>query len=148
MFIVILGILFFARMGRETINEESRKKADVDAITLFSLVTNLPELQCSKYGGVTDPACINLYKAKALSKLIKKEGERSVKSPAFFYYNALFGDATVSLATIYPNEENITLYDRKPRHTTRSIPIRIPIKVEDPITNKKAFGVLTVTHHT
>ncbi|NJL43808.1 MAG: hypothetical protein HC945_00570 [Nitrosarchaeum sp.] len=144
MILILLGLLIYTRVAREDLSVTERVIAYEETLELFTIIRNLPEIQCSSAGGIQDLNCIDTYKAEAFSETLAQA--RSARTEAFYYYQDLLGPSRITLQTIHPTATNTTLYQSNTTANRNIIPLRAPIKVYNPVQKITHFGVLEVEY--
>lgn len=141
-FLLSFGFTFYGKMQKISNEEKIRKAMDVDAVSLAIKTSNLPELQCSTKN-VAEPNCYDRQKLLAFRKATQGQNNLFLTD----HYYQVFGYSRIELQMIYPDEENILLYNRT-RGDGGSIVTLLPMTVYDPITKKSNFAYLNVTYYT
>lgn len=135
--LIVIGLIFYANVLKGNIELQKEESIQLKAIEVAQRASSLPELQCSEDNIVSDN-CIDLLKLEAASEIIV-EPENEI----FYYDRFLFSKITVN--EIYPGNREWTLYNRTLDEFSNKIVTNIPISLFDPVDNKNAFGVMTVT---
>lgn len=143
--VIVIGLLFLAIFLRlsasksKTISAEQLEKSAVDIATIVSA---MPELQCTKNNVITTN-CINILKANILAtdsdnnKLIDFIEDNKA------YYYSIFGFSNISIKQNYPQETlDLVIYDNaiqdKRKHT---IVISLPRMIYDPRSDGDCFAL-------
>ncbi|MAE42761.1 hypothetical protein CMO93_03245 [Candidatus Woesearchaeota archaeon] len=135
--LIVIGFVFYAKVLKGNIELQKEESMQLNAIEVAQRASSLPELQCSEDNIVSDN-CIDLLKLEAASEIIVKP-----ENEIFYYDRLLFSKITVN--EIYPDEKEWSLYDKSLDEFSNKIVTNIPISLFDPVNNKNAFGVMTVT---
>ncbi len=138
--LVVLGIMFYARVMRGNLAIEQEEALQLNAIQAASRASSLPELQCSEDNIVSDN-CIDLLKLEAAAPIIRQPANE-----IYYYDKLLFSKITIY--EVYPNDRDWTLYNRELTDYSNKIITNVPIRLFDPITDKSAFGVMHVEYYT
>jgi len=133
---IFFALAFYSKVKTLDIKEEANKFNQYDAIKLANIVSNMPEILCSRQR-VIDINCVDEYKLLALNTSISG-GE------SFFYYRSLFGNSRISVKQMYPSNKFYSIYENNFTSNQSIDAILIPITIYNPITRKNAFGVLKV----
>jgi hypothetical protein len=137
---IVLGIMFYARLQHDENTETSRTHSDLKAIEIAKLASSLPELKCTGRP-VQDKTCIDMEKAIRLEKWI---GD----NPTNLHYVKVFGDATVKLYFVYPTPIpvlNPIEIMKQTQNTQYKTTVQVPVTIHDPSTRKSRFGYLEVS---
>jgi hypothetical protein len=138
--LVVLGIVFYAKIMKGNIVLEQEESLQLNAIQAAQRASSLPELQCSDDNIVADN-CIDLLKLEAASAIILKP-----ENEIYYYDKLLF--TKITLQEIYPNERQWLLYERPLEQFSNRIVTNVPIRLFDPVKDKSAFGVMHVEYYT
>jgi len=137
--LIILGLVFGFSREQSANTEAKAQQEQLSAVRITELATNLDELKCSRYESTGD-VCIDIYKAKALAEIIKEDKEDAYKN-----YYEMFRNSQINISIIYPNVENIQIYDYNDSINKSSKTSFTPILVWDPVRNVKSFALMEVS---
>ncbi|MEM3126924.1 MAG: hypothetical protein QW331_02560 [Candidatus Woesearchaeota archaeon] len=141
-----LGMVFYYRFQAQSLSVEEREQQSLMAIRISQQISSLPELECSKYSGSSEFACIDIIKLEIAKTLIKN-------NPS--YYSDIFFFSNIVIQQVYPSGPDILLYREVPKeyknYQEEDIPqIKIPVPVElyDPSTETSNYGILRIAVYT
>jgi len=138
MFLIVFGVSFYFTIQQSGLAKDQEKSFQLKSINIAQKVSHLPELDCV-FIGVQQENCIDSIKLDKFKTIL--EGQQAKVD----YFN-LFGSSTVTLKKVYPNVEEIVLYDR-PDESAGSVVTQIPLIIHDPINDfpqTGGFGYLEV----
>lgn len=133
---IFFGLAFYTKIKTLDLKDQTDKFNQFDAVKLANIVSNMPEILCSKQQ-VIDINCVDKYKLLALNQSIADD-------EAFFYYRSILQNSRISVEQLYPDKINYSLYENNMTANQSIETISIPVNIYDPITRKNAFGVLKV----
>jgi hypothetical protein len=135
--LLFLGITFWNRInssGTEALSESSQ---ELSVIEIANTVAELPELKCSDMS-VESVKCLDWYKVRAMANNIEIYPETKK------YYNDYFKNSKITIARIYPNEDNTTIYDVKLSDQTARLEIKLPVNIRDNVNDVTSYGMIIV----
>ncbi len=142
--LVIIGIFaltYYAGNAKQELLEKLKEVEQETSIETAQTLSNLPEIKCS---GDIKLFCFDKYKAEALKETINEDENASE------YYRELLKKAKITLKTIYPEEQEIIIYDnpykkQEGQESTKiTSPLVIPVPIYDPLNDRKEFGLLII----
>lgn len=144
--LVVIGIVFYARVQTEGVKFEVVEKRGQDALVTSQRIVNLPEIQCSdpveSEAGRQD--CIDLYKLASFTdgSMFKSDiGDENFNS----YYFDIFGYSSVTVKEVYPNSgREWEIYVNKPEVIQSRLPTPVPILLFDEVQDRYSFALLVV----
>lgn len=149
-FLIIIGLGFYAYVRQQSLDREFRDAKTLDLIELSVRASNLPQLACT-IKGERQGACYDAAKVEALASRLRTAAQ---DDPAVaHYYASLFGRSTIELVTLYPEPApeaaTLVLYDGAPPDPAGHVRDvrRTPLLLQDPRTHTAALGVLRVTRY-
>ena len=133
--LVLFGFIFYTQYQKSAIKQQQEELTAKNAVATSLTISFLPELRCSEKDiptiGCIDKIKFDMFKTK-------------LEDPdSYSFYSKIFGKSTIYLENIILETE-IVLYNNTPEISTRTIPIRFPLVIYNPLTSKKDFGVLYV----
>ncbi len=134
--LIAIGFIFYIRIIKEKVNSEMDYALELNSVSVAQRAMFLPELQCSG-DNVIEADCIDKLKLELSTELMKQNQ---------VYYYDIFEFAVINVTQIYPPEEKMkwSAYYRPISNPKSKYVTSIPVSLKDPLTNKKAFGVLTI----
>lgn len=128
--ILLIGLILFYNFAIAGIKADILSYEDEKFRSLISTIPSMAEFKCSSLG--QDQECIDLSKARAFID-IKQD------------YGKVFGQKTIKLQLIYPNEdEEYLIYSKKPVAVKSARKISTLVSVYDVGQDKYKIGKLTV----
>ena len=138
---IVLGIMFYARLQHDENKETSRAHSDMKAIEIAKLASSLPEIKCTGRP-VQDKTCIDLEKARQLEAWISG-------NPANLHYVKVLGDARITLHQAYPDlvqdSDLLVIILDKTVQGKETTEVQVPVTIHDPNTRTNRFGYLKVS---
>ncbi|MGM5483639.1 MAG: hypothetical protein ACQER9_01835 [Nanobdellota archaeon] len=134
-FLLAIGMKFYTNVQLGSLEEAERKFKRLDSLKSSVVLSNLPEISCSKEG-ITDSNCFNLYKIKSWSDLIKEDAKFTD------YYVTVLGNSMIEIQSIYPKEKTWTIYNSSVGGSYDYTVI--PITIYDSIEDQNNFGILKI----
>lgn len=138
-FLLMVGIVFYANVAGSGLKKEVRYREDVDALSLVKTTLAMPELQCT---GPSSEGCVDTLRVQALATLITSAPRGS---PQRAYYDRLFGYARISVHTVMGTTPALLLYDDLPSGRLEQIRQFYFVTLHDPVTNTNSMAYLNVT---
>ena len=150
-FLIVIGIVFYAGAQERQTDIQQNFLQDLDAIAMSKYMEQLTEIKCSTLE-VQQANCLDIYKLEALQAFSEAEPETFAT-----YYFTQLQNAQLVIRQIYPNTGeywvlyNNTLIVEDPDNTDAPQPLFdtavsfIPVSLHNPITNRQSFGVLELT---
>ncbi len=137
-FLILAIIVFSAYSGLVigSAEDEQAKALDFEAIKSAKSVSSLPELQCS-VDGITENDCIDYFKLKAASVLMRDSKQAS-------YYFGRFGFGKISARQVYPKDEEIIIYSNSLADYSYKNTINVPVSIFYPDQRTYSFWIITV----
>ncbi len=133
-FLVVIGMVFYVNILKSKAATEKDEHVQLDSITVLKKALSLPELQCSRQNIITD-SCIDTIKLRSAAILMPQHKE---------YYFDILGFSTITVKEVYPTARDYTLYSSPLQGFTSKSASNTPISLLDPITDRSAFGVITI----
>ncbi len=142
--LIVFGIFFKISAGSSRVDK--LHKLESSAVEIATLVSALPELQCTRNNVVTSN-CVNKIKAETLSK----DGTDADSIPDFIqnniqYYHSIFGFSKITIDTIYPDCKTDTIDNDRDAITDEDHECLIEVYVNKPapvkFTHKISLPVL------
>ena len=128
--ILLIGLILFYNFAIAGIKADILSYEDEKFRSLISVVPSMTEFKCSSLG--QDQECIDLSKARAFID-IKQD------------YGKVFGQKTIKLQLIYPNEDKeYLIYSKRPANVKSARKISTLVSVYDVGQDKYKIGKLTV----
>lgn len=137
--LIILGLVFGFNREQSANTDAKAQQEQLSAVRITEVATNLDELKCSRFKS-TGNLCMDIYKAKALSGIIKEDKENAYKT-----YYEMFRNSQINISIIYPNPENIQIYDYNDSINKSSKTSFTPLVVWDPVKKVKSFAIMEVS---
>jgi len=142
--IIVFGLVFFSQAENDSIRTKQKEYRQLDSIVTTQYVTSLTELKCSVYG-TEDQSCFEEIKLTAFENLTKNDWDLVGE----YYVNKL-GTAKITIEEIYPQSRNWTIYNYTGTFEKDGVAYdgkqtQIPVVIWNPLTGKRAFGVLYLT---
>lgn len=134
---IVVGIAFFYGNRTNEIQDQAERAKSLDAVAVALRVQALNEVKCIRSSSTTN-TCLDYERVKAMSEILSNEfGEE------YAYYYNIFRDSRITIRTVYPEEEEIIMYDYNGNKNSSST-VFMPISVLDPVTENSFLGVLEV----
>lgn len=134
--LLVIVMVFYARLQTGKVVEQKEEQFIKRSIEISQVVAFLPEVQCSR-NNIVEDNCFDLYKIEALKNVNTEEKSR-------LYYYDQFEYSNITIQRVFPEGDDVILYDNpKPGWTGKSV-IPVPITVYDPVERHYGFGVLQV----
>lgn len=138
--LIVIGIVYAANQKKDTLKDQRETNQDLKAMEIATNAINQDFMKCSTAQANLE-SCVDYHKIKALAQQTKKDEN-------YLYFYRLFEDSKVNiniLKSITTNQpdENITIYEVQ-GETRTTIPIRIPITVNNQINNHNYFAIMEV----
>lgn len=136
-FILLAGaMVFYAKIQTYTLAKKQEELQEQTAITLANRIRHLAEISCTIDGSVVFD-CYDLVKLTALQKI--------VETSSLYYQLNVFHDSRVVVTSVYPEQEELVLYDfGSAEESTSALPFRIPVTIYDPRDGTYNFGYMTI----
>lgn len=138
-FLVILGAVFYATSSQRTVQRAGLEAQLVRLDTLAKKLHYLPDLSCPNYGASKTP-CIDLIKAELMGSILNNPTAGLYDPDARLDYYSLFGDSMVKVEVLYPQEQEIILFNATTGGNV--VAASVPVSVFDPISNQRMLGRL------
>lgn len=138
---IIIGIVFWNRVQGSDLQKTAKEAEELSVIEIAKTVADMPELRCYTKE-VTTVNCFDLYRLYAFNRTMH---DPKTKDAAMSYYSNYFKKSRITFEQTYPFSQtfNITIYDNNISNTTK-LQIKIPIIIQDPITQRNGFGNIIV----
>jgi hypothetical protein len=138
-FILLAGaMVFYAKIQTYTLAKKQEELQEQSAIVLANRIRHLAEISCTIDGSVIFD-CYDLVKLTALQKIIET---------SLYYQINVFKDSRVVVTSVYPEQEELLLYDFDSAESTAALPFRIPVTIYDPGDSTYNFGYITIEVYT
>ncbi len=134
--LVILGFSVYSKFSNVNLEDFNEESLQLDVIKVAQRVSSLPELQCSLSGIVVE-GCIDMLKLEAISGVISKE-----ENKLFFFDN--FGFSRIIVKEIYPDSEEVLIYDNSLEDYSSKTVMNVPISLFDSIESKYSFAAINI----
>jgi hypothetical protein len=134
---LIIGISFWARISSSDTEKILTDAQELSVIEIANSVSEFSELKCFD-SNVNKVKCLDYYKLKAMSNLTNSSPE--IRE----YYNNYFRNSKITVQMLYPEQENITIYDAKLNSSSKTLLIPIPVNVKNYITQEVFYGLILV----
>lgn len=122
--LVSLGFIFYSSISRSMISQEAQERIELEGIQTAQRLTYLPEMKCTSSIAKEIGSCIDYYKIKSFADM--NSNPDPMISPRVYYYDIL-GFSTITVRTLYPEEEEIIVYDYpKPNYISKAV-YQIPV---------------------
>ena len=155
LFLLVLGVVFYAKIHTFISRQDKTAHQGDLSEQIAQKIRYMPELQCT-LDGVVQFDCYDLIKLKAFAL--------TASSYRQYYAATVFGDAHVTITSVFPEEESFTLFGEEyddasastssstpssastslSLSTSASLPFRMPLLLHDSITGLSSFGYLTI----
>ncbi|HSU73223.1 MAG TPA: hypothetical protein VLJ21_05240 [Candidatus Binatia bacterium] len=136
-FFLIFGASFYFKLQESSVKRQMEENAQLKVIQIAQKSLTLPELECSRIG-VQRENCVDELKARKFAELLTNENVQVDYFKTFEY-------AKVSVHKIYPDADEVVIYDKEDPNRQESRVAQIPVLLYLPETNHYAFGYLEVT---
>jgi hypothetical protein len=142
-FLLVIGLVFYFKISRNSITEELRYREDMGSVTLAKRVLALPEIRCGDWNG--GDTCIDELKLKALADILRSSGAANAASRA--YYGMLFEYATIRVELV-DSGQSFPLYNDRPEGNVTMRQQFIFTTLYDPVVKRQQLAFLNVTRYT
>ncbi len=132
------GMVFYAKIQSYTLAKKQKELQEQTAITLANRIRHLAEISCTIDGSVIFD-CYDLMKFTALQKIAETSR---------YYQINVFKNSRIVVTSVYPEQEEIVLYDFGSSESTAAMPFRIPVTIYDPREGIYNFGYITIEVYT
>lgn len=130
------GLVFYAKIQTYTNAETAAETQELDAVAIEQRIRHLAEISCTIDGTVIFD-CYDLSKITVFDDVIAEN--------TLYYSTVVFPRASVSVTSVYPTEEGITLVVYSGANESLSAqPFRTPVTLFDPFTGEYNFGYITI----
>jgi hypothetical protein len=133
----MIGFVAYTQFQREGMEAQERRNLELRAIDVSELTTR-PEFRCNDYSAQN---CLDLYKIKSFSEIITKDDEMVLR------YSELFGFSSISATSVYPQQQKITVYEKKPKKISAKRKYSIPINLYDAANRRYNFALLEIEYY-
>lgn len=142
-FLLIFGASFYFVLQKSSIQKAAQRSIQLNSIQVTQKVSYLPELDCTQIG-IQVENCFDAIKLKRFSDILNDEetGEKT----RLDYFN-VFGYSDIVVRSIFPVEQNFTLYKKPLDDYTTMYKNNVPLTIYNPVTRRYSFGVLEVTFY-
>lgn len=127
------GMVFYARISSYTAKQQKQETQELRAIAIEQRIRSLSEFACTRDAVVVFD-CYDLSKIRAL--------QETIPNHALYYGNIIFTNAKVTITSLYPQQEEIVLYESE--EGMASQPFRTPVTLYDPVDDVYNFGYITI----
>ncbi|MEK6808643.1 MAG: hypothetical protein AABY14_03075 [Nanoarchaeota archaeon] len=136
--VIVIGLVFlaiFLRLSAGKSRGISAEELEKSAVDIATIVSAMPELQCTKNNVITTN-CINILKAEILIDSNFIEENKA-------YYHSIFGFSKISIKQNYPQEiPDLVIYANIPQDKRKHrIVISLPRMIYDPRENGNCFAL-------
>lgn len=139
--LLVFAIVFYSQVQSTKIQQVKSQDVTDRAMEIAQKVTYLPEIRCTKDAAETILGCYDEYNIKSLQNLTKSKVRNQ-------YYQNLFRFSSIYVKKIFPNEEEILIYNYTLDNYTSVTAAHLPMAVCDFLTEpgiqKCNFGDLSV----
>lgn len=103
--IVGIGFIYYSSISKTMAKREATERAELKSIETAQRLTYLPEIKCTSSIAKEIGSCVDYYKVNTFKRMFESDD-----NPKEYYFDIL-GFTTIKIKTLYPEEEEIVIYD-------------------------------------
>ena len=140
--IVLLGMVFYARVQESNLKSKQREQRVLQLIALGHSISNWPELECSTLES-REFDCIDRVKLGLISSFITQNKEEG--SYAFRYYSDILRRSSITVDEVYSYQapKSWVIYNNSGEGTKDSV--QVPVNVYDPVEQTFTFAIMEIS---